>query len=382
MHRAIKLGRFAGLHVSADWSLAFACVLVWFYLALGLFQTWRPQWTPATAWLAAFSVVVLYFASVLLHELTQAIVARRSGVEIRSVRLLIFGGVPHPGLKPAPPATEWRMAGAGLVLTLLVATLCFALASAESNAGSTILICVGWMNIGLCAINLLPGYPLDGGRALRAFVWAASGDHHRATWLVCRIGQAFGWGAILYGVALCLGMSVPALGREGSTGPWLMLIGWFLITAARVSYRSMLIVDLYRGLAALELLAEVAVSNLMRDVPTRMHPRDPLRDAADRVTAACEQPPLPIEADGIFLGWVRREDLASCERREVGEPRLAELMIPVNCLPTVRPEQTVAEVVALMNQCCLDYVAVVRQRRLLGMVSRDDVITWMCRGGG
>jgi CBS-domain-containing membrane protein len=119
----------------------------------------------------------------------------------------------------------------------------------------------------------------------------------------------------------------------------------------------------------------------MREVPTRMHPKDVLRDVHDRVPTAAEQPLLPIEADGIFLGWVCREDLAGREYRELGGPALAELMTPVNHLPTVRPEQTIAEAVALMNQRCLDYVAVVRQRRLLGMVSRDDVITWICRGG-
>jgi Mg/Co/Ni transporter MgtE len=119
----------------------------------------------------------------------------------------------------------------------------------------------------------------------------------------------------------------------------------------------------------------------MRDDPTRMHPKDVLRDVHDRAPPAAEQPLLPIEADGIFLGWVRREDLAGSERREVGGPRLAELMIPANYLPTVRPEQTVAEAVSLMNRCCLDHVAVVRRQRLLGMVSREDVITWMCGGG-
>lgn len=381
MHSAIKLGRFVGVQVGADWSLVFMVVLITLHLATGVFPAWQPQWTPALSWLAAFGAAVLFFASVLVHELTQAVVARRAGVEVRSVTLFAFGGIPYTGLQPAPPATELRMAMAGPIVSLLLAMLCFGLASAEPSPGSIILASVAWMNVALCAVNLLPAYPLDGGRALRAFVWAVSGRYHWATWLVCRMGQAFGWAAMVCGVALCLGMSVPLLGREASAGPWLMLTGWFLSRAALAGYRSMLMVDLYRGLAALELLAEVAVSNVMRDVPTRMHPKDVLRDVHDRAPPAAEQPLLPVEADGIFLGWVRREDLAGSERREVGGPRLAELMIPVNYLPTVRPEQTVAEAVALMNRCCLDYVAVVRRQRLLGMVSREDVIAWICGGG-
>lgn len=380
MHGAIQLSRIAGVQVSADWSLALMFVLIALHLATDVFQARHPAWTPAIAWLAAFGAAVLFFASVLVRELTQAIIARRGGADVYGVTLFGFGGIPYTGLEPTAPAMELRMAIAGPIVSLLVGMSCFVVASAESTAGSTILVSVGWMNIGLCAINLLPGYPLDGGRALRALMWTSTSDFHRATWIACRMGQAIGWTAILCGMILCFGVSVPVLGRATSAGPWLMLGGWLLHRAAVRSHRNTLIVDVYRGLVALEVLADVAVTNLMRDVPARMHPRDAVRDLDGRVPAAAEQP-LPIEADGVFLGWVRREDLAGFELRDLGGLRLAELMIPANCVPTIRPEQTVAEAVVLMNQCCLDHVAVVRHRRLLGMLSREDVITWVCRGG-
>jgi CBS-domain-containing membrane protein len=158
-----------------------------------------------------------------------------------------------------------------------------------------------------------------------------------------------------------------------------MLAGWFLIRAAVASHRSSLTVDVCRGLVALDRLTDLTTSQqLMREVSTRLHPLVRLRDLHDRAALFAEQPLLPIEVDGVFLGWVRREDLTGLEYDALGELRLGELMIPITYLPTVQPEQTLAEAVALMNRCCLDYIAVVRQRRLLGIVSREDVITWLC----
>lgn len=381
MHGKTALGRIAGVEVNADWTLAVTVAAIVLFLTTGASPSFQSQLKPAVELLAACGAAVLFLVSVLAHELAQAIVARRSGAAILSLTLFGFGGIPYTGLAPAPAATELRMAVAGPIVSLLLGMLCLALASADASAGSAILMSVGWMNIALCAVSLLPGYPLAAGRALRAILWVASADHHRATWLACRIGHALGCAAILCGIALCFGVSVPVLSRAGFIGPWLMLAGWFLSRAARASYRNQLIVDVHGALAALEDLTYVAVSNVMRDVQTRMHPRDVVRDLRERIPALVEQPLLPIEADGVFLGWVRREDFAGCDFAGRGEQQLAELMIPVTYLPTVRPEQTIGEAVALMNRSCLDHVAVVRQRRLLGTVSREDVITWMCRGG-
>jgi CBS domain-containing protein len=247
------------------------------------------------------------------------------------------------------------------------------------NPGATILLCLGWMNLAVCAINLFPGYPLDGGRALRAILWGATGDQRWATRIACRIGQGLGGVSILCGVAISFGVSVPGLGEDLSSGPWLMLMGWFQSRAAAASYCGMTIADAYRDLLFLDALTDVGVGRVMRDVPVRMHPMIQLRDLRGRVPLAAEQPLLPVELHGKFLGWVTIEDLGAFEFGTLGALRLCDVMLPVRYLPVVRPEQTIAEAVALMNRDCIDYVPVVREQRLLGIVSREDVVIWMCR---
>jgi CBS domain-containing protein len=139
----------------------------------------------------------------------------------------------------------------------------------------------------------------------------------------------------------------------------------------------MLLVDICRGLAALDALIDAPVRKVMGRAPACMQPTDALGESCNGFSS--EQALLPIEADGRFLGWVRREDLNGLGRADLAGLRLAELMIPVKYLPTVRPEQTIAEVVTLMNRCCLDHIPVLTQERLIGIVSREDVVTWMCR---
>jgi Zn-dependent protease len=165
MHGRVSLGRIAGVEVSAQWSLAVMVVAIVLFLAAGAFPSLQPQLTPFIAVLAACGAAVLFVASVLAHELAQAIVARRGGARFRSLTLFGFGGIPYTGLDPAPPAVELRMAVAGPMLSLLLGMLCFAMASANASPGSAILVSVGWMNVALCAVNLLPGYPLAAGRA-------------------------------------------------------------------------------------------------------------------------------------------------------------------------------------------------------------------------
>jgi len=397
MDGVIGLGRFARAEFTADWSFAVTLVLLAIYLATGVFPAWHADWTATACWLTACSAAVLFAASVLVHELMHVIAGREDGARIRGATLFPLGGITHTGLEPTSPATELRMAIAGPAVSLLLAMACFALASAgpqpmdfwdlsriaESSAalnpGATVLLCLGWMNIAVCAINLLPGYPLDGGRALRAILSGITGDQRWVTRIVCRIGQGLGWASIVCGVGMSLGVSLPVLGDDLSGGPWLMLLGWFQHRAATASYCGMMILDAYHDLLFLDALTDVSVSRVMRDVPVRMHPMVELRQLRGHVPRSTEQPLLPVELDGTFLGWIGINDLGGFEFGTLGNLRLCDVMLPVRYLPAVRPEQTIAEAVALMNRDCIDYVPVVHERRLLGIVTREDVVIWMCR---
>ena len=397
MDGVIRLGRFAHAEFTADWSFAVTFVLLAIHLATSVFPAWHADWTPIVCWLTACGAAVLFAASVLIHELIHVIAGRAGGTRIRGATLFPLGGITHTGLESMLPATELRMATAGPAVSLLLAMGCFALASAGPqpmdfrdlsriaelsttlSPGSTILLSLGWMNVAVCAINLLPGYPLGGGRALRAILWGATGDQRLATRIACRIGQGLGWALVLCGVALSLDISMPVLGDDFAGGPWLMLLGWFQHRAASASYCGMLVADAYRDLLFLDALTDVTVTKVMRDVPVRMHPMVELRQLRGHVPPSAEQPLLPVELDGKFLGWVGIDDLGSFEFGTLGALRLCDVMLPVRYLPTVRPEQTIAEAVALMNRDCIDYVPVVHEQRLLGIVSRADVVIWICR---
>ncbi|HEY4013324.1 MAG TPA: site-2 protease family protein [Polyangiaceae bacterium] len=250
---AFRLGRVFGIEIRVDWSWVFIFVLMTWNLASG-FVAWHPDWPGPERVLVAAVASVLFFACVLAHELAHSVVATRLGLRVRSITLFLFGGVSNIEHEPPSAGSEFATAVVGPLTSLVLGVLFVALASAltpfsvhggaEAEAmlaqlgpGATLLAWLGPVNIGVGLFNLIPAFPLDGGRVLRATLWGLSKDWRFATMAASAIAQVVGWGFIVAGIAMSFGATLPLVGAGVSSGLWLAFIGWWVHSAASQSFR-------------------------------------------------------------------------------------------------------------------------------------------------
>jgi Zn-dependent protease len=235
MRSNIRLGRVAGIEIGINWSwLVVFALLVW-TLATGIFPSTNPELSGGAHLAMAIAATILFFCSLLLHELGHSLRARREGMAIEGITLWLFGGVARfRGMFPSPNA-ELRIAVAGPLVSLLLGT-CFVLISIVPGLPPGVDGVVSWLgyiNFTLLVFNLIPALPLDGGRVLRAILWKARDDFASATRLAANVGRAFGYLFIAGGLALFVL-------RGSFSGAWLAFIGWFLLEAATAEARSAL----------------------------------------------------------------------------------------------------------------------------------------------
>lgn len=386
MYRGLRLGRIGDIEIVADWSLLIVFFLITFSLAVGMFPAWHPDWTPRVSWLTALAAAVLFFMSITAHELSHAFVGRRGGVRIRRITLFAFGGIAHMENEPPSWKVELRMAVVGPVTSLLLGVTFLGMAAAmigdiaidESQANAflarltpaeSVLLWLGWINVGLAMFNLVPGFPLDGGRVLRSIAWGATGSIQRATRLASLAGQAFAWLLMTTGFAMALGLRVPVFGTGFAGGLWLLLIGWFLNNAAIASYRQVLIN---------EALENVPVADLMQTHIVRVAPAMTVRELVDRCVMASGQRAFPVEnASGDFLGLVALRDVGKLNLKRWESATLGEIMAPAANLTKLSSQQTIGEVIDQLVRPDVEQLPVLDGRRLIGLLGREELAKWL-----
>ena len=231
MGASLRLGKILGIpvEINASWLVVFLLLTV---VLVQEFGDTSLNWPVAQRWLVAMVMVVLFFISVLTHELSHSVLARHKGIPVQGITLFIFGGVSRLGRQPDRPMTEFSVAVIGPLTSLLLAAffggVWYLLGSPDSTLG-VVLFLLAWANLSLGVFNLLPGYPLDGGRVLRAAVWGITGSHRRGTYVATRAGQAIG------GITVLLGVAMGVFGNV-LDGVWIALVGGFLFSVATVSY--------------------------------------------------------------------------------------------------------------------------------------------------
>jgi Zn-dependent protease len=386
MRRGIHLGRIAAIEIVADWSLLIIFVLITFSLAMLVFPTWHPDWEPGLAWITALGAAVLFFASVLAHELSHALVGRRSGIVVRRITLFVFGGMAHMEKEPPNWRSELVMAAAGPITSLVLGVIFLTLSAAltgpleldpDNGAAAhlaalsplaTLLLWLGLINVLLALFNLVPGFPLDGGRVLRAILWGLTGSLRRATRWASLSGQGFAWLLIGTGLMMIFGFQVPVLGVGLLPGLWLMFIGWFLNNAALVSYRQLLVQ---------ETLEDVPVGKIMQTRVTRIDPRMSVRTLIDEHLMASGQRVFPVEENGRFIGMVCFQDLAGSRPEDRELLTVRDVMTPIAKLATVSVAEDASEALAAIAQRNVNQLPVLDGRKLVGLVRREDVLKWL-----
>ena len=385
MRSGFKVGTLFGISIHVDWSWVLIFLLVTWNLAGAVFPSLHPDWSIGMNIALGVAASLLFFISILLHELAHSLVAKARGLPVRRITLFFFGGVSNIEREPPSPFTEFLMAIVGPLTSLLlgfgfiwlgrqnIPEMDNALSRpAQLLRGldplSTMLLWLGPINILLGLFNLIPGFPLDGGRVLRAILWALTKDFRRATRWATIVGQAVGWLMILAGVAMVFGATVPILGSGTLNGMWLAFIGWFLVQAASQSYQLVVVEDMLEGVPITRLMREPAPA-VPPDLPISALVYDHIMQGDDRAFPV-------VEADRL-LGVVYIENLRELNRSAWDQTTVRQVMVPQNELEIVTPREDAMDAFQKLTQREMRQIPVVQNGKLVGMLRRRDILRWL-----
>jgi Zn-dependent protease/predicted transcriptional regulator len=364
---AFSLGRVLGVEIRlhATWFFVFLLVVV----SLATMGT-RPGETPVSLpvrLLLAALVAVLFFGSVVLHELAHAVVARRHGIMVREITLFIFGGAATLEQESPDPRTELLVAGVGPLSSAGIAGVFFAAWLLLSGSGSEPLqvlagpaLELASINLLLAAFNLIPGFPMDGGRLLRAVVWGATKDFVRATRIATRVGRIFAY--LLIGIGFVIALRVDVVG-----GLWLSFIGWFLNHAAEASYKRVALEKLMEG---------IRVQDVMEREVASVSPNLTLDTLVDQHLLSGRASLYPVIHDGDLVGTVEIGQVSRVPRGDWSVTRVTDVMTRGTGLVTLTEPQPLWQAVTRFEESGTPAIPVVDAedgRRLLGLVTRDGV---------
>ncbi len=384
MKNGLRIGRLFGINIYLDWSWLLIFLLVAWSLATQ-FVLMHPAWGPELAWSVAIAAALLFFASVLAHELAHAIVAQAQGIPVRNITLFLFGGVANIQQEPRSPRGEFLLAIVGPLTSLAIGGFCllavslFAPLSADAalNPGlafasldplTTLLLWLGSANIVLGIFNLLPGFPLDGGRVLRAILWGVTGNFRTATRWAAGVGQVLAWLLIFSGIAMIFGVEIPFFGTGLIGGLWLAFIGWFMSSAARQSYQQVVVHDMLEGVPA---------ARLMRANVPAVSPGTSTSDLVHHYMMGTDERAFPVLDGDRLVGLVTLEDIRKVAREDWDTTSAAEIMTPADQLAVVQPQDDASAALDKLTERNVHQVPVISNGHLVGLVRSSDIMRWL-----
>ncbi len=385
MRSGFKIGKLFGINIYVDWSWIFIFLLVTWNLAGGVFFELHPDWSTALRWTIGIIAALLFFASVLAHELAHSLVAKSRGIPVRNITLFLFGGVSNIQREPTSPGIEFFMAVVGpltsivlgiifLVLGGISAGLLGAVVSNPLNVFAglgpvpTLLLWLGPINIILGLFNLIPGFPLDGGRVLRSILWGATHNLRRATQWASWVGQAVAWIFIIAGLAMIFGLNIPFFGTGFIGGVWLAFIGWFLNNAAAQSYQQVVVEDILEG---------VPVSQLMYSKVPTVSPDTTVGALVHNYIMGTEERAFPVVQNDCLEGLVCLEDVRQVPRERWDQTTVREIMTPAAKLVTASPREDATEALNDLTSKDVRQVPVVQDGHLVGLLRQRDIMRWL-----
>lgn len=366
--RGFTLFKLSGFAVRVDWSwLIIAGLLTW-SLARGVFPVDYAGMAPATYWWMGAVGTLGLFLSITLHEFGHSLVARRFGIPMKGITLFIFGGVAEMGEEPPNAKAEFFMAIAGPLVTVVLAGLFFGLAH-WSRAAAWPLPAVGvlhylaWINLIVLAFNLVPAFPLDGGRVLRSALWGWKKDIRWATWLASGIGTAFAYALLAWGIfSFFFGNFVG--------GIWLFLIGLFLRSASRMSYQQVLLQQSLSG---------EPVRRFMTANPVTVAPAASVKSIVEDFLYKYPYKFYPVVEHGQLLGCITLDQVKQVPKDE-WERRTAEsVAAPCSRDNIVEPETDAAKALSTMSRNHVSRLMVVDHGELVGVVALKDLLNFLTR---
>lgn len=358
--QSVRLGRILGIPVGVNysWFIIFALITV---TLGGQFAYVYPEWLTTVHYIAGIITSLLFFLSVLLHELGHSFAAKQKGIKVRAITLFIFGGVAQITREPDRPMTEFYIAIMGPVVSIALAGLFWVLSVVFQPISEVVVAITQWLariNFILVVFNMIPGFPLDGGRVFRAIVWFYVESYEQATKIASGVGQAVAYVFILGGIFLIVG-------GYWINGLWIAFIGWFLLTAAQQVAQYVTLKSALRGIKSRDVMqtdcprvsAQTTVSALIDEYLFRTGRRAF----------------LVIDRDSL-AGLVTLHQIKQLPRDAWHQTTLGDIMTPISELHWVYPDTDITEVLDIMNAEDVNQIPVLSNGKLEGIIGRDHLL--------
>jgi Zn-dependent protease/CBS domain-containing protein len=361
---SIQIAKIGGIaiNIHVSWILIF--ILITWTLAGSYFPQNYPNWSLALYWTIGLATSILFFVSVLLHELAHSFVARARGLPVQDITLFIFGGVAQIGEEPETPATEFVMALVGPLSSIVLGAVFGAvwfLASPINEPLAALGAYLAFINVILGVFNMIPGFPLDGGRVLRSILWQATGNLQRATRWASLVGQGVAYLFILAGIW-------QIFTGDWVGGLWIAFIGWFLDNAASSSYRQLTVRNLLAG-------------HKVREVMSRECPEVDAGLTLDRLISEHMLPLgtrcFPVIEGGLLRGLLTLHNIRGVPQERWGTTTVEQVMTPLQELKKVGPDVELWTAMQNMTEEGVNQLPVMDDGQLLGMLGRDNIVSFI-----
>jgi Zn-dependent protease len=361
--KRVKIFSLLGFEVRLDLSWFFIAVFIAWSLSAGLFPYYYKDLSPLTYWLMGIAGTLGLFLGIVIHEFAHSLVARHYGMPMKGITLFIFGGVAEMGDEPSSPKVEFLMAIAGPVTSIILALIFLGLAAWAEQADAPlalfgVLRYLGAINGILAAFNLLPAFPLDGGRVLRSILWGLKQDLRWATRVSSKIGYAFAVILIVLGF-------IQIVQGNFIGGIWWVLIGFFLQNAARMSYQQLL---------AKQVLLGEPVRRFMKTDPTVVSPSLTIKQLVEDYFYTYHYKMFPVVADGKLQGCISTQQVKSIPRGDWASHTVAEFSNSCDRENSISPDTDALHALEIMNRTNRSRLLVTEGDRLIGILSLKDLL--------
>lgn len=354
----IPLGRIFGIPIFVHTSWFIIFLLITFTLAIQ-FRSQHPGWTAQQHWILGLATSILFFASVVFHELSHSVVARHYKIPVQSITLFVFGGLSRIARDPENAMQEFNVAIAGPLSSLVLAG-CFWIVYRYVSAGEMVHAAAGWLweiNLMLALFNLVPGFPLDGGRVLRSMAWGVTRNFTRATQIASNAGKLFAY--LMIGIGLW-----QALNGNWVGGLWLAFIGWFLLTAAQESYVHVALRNMLAGVSARDIMT-TDVPTVPRETSIEEYVQEVFRTGRRCHVALAGNEPVGL----MTLAAAR-----SVPRDDWQSMAVQAVMLPVDKIHSAAPDEPALGVLQRMQTEDINQMPVISDHHIVGMISRDTIL--------
>ena len=364
MEASWKLGRIRGIEIGVHYTWIFIFALLSYSLAVDYFPSLYGNWSTGQYWTISIIASLLLFASVVAHELGHSFVAIARGIPVKSITLFIFGGVASLSQDTEDARTEFQVAIAGPAVSFVIAAVSLGLSYLMRDVNSQlegIFFYLAMANGLLVAFNLIPGFPLDGGRVFRSIVWGITHSMERATNIAGTVGVIIGYLFIVLGIFVMFsGVLI--------SGIWFVAIGWFLQNAAQQSMQQLRMDQTFH---------DVSIAMLMQVNPPSVEPQATLEDLVEHHILGQNTRGVPVVQDGILKGIITLSDIKSVPRLQWRDYRVLDRMTPRDRLVTVTPDSPLSEALQEMSARDIHQIPVVRGDALVGLLTRNDIIRFI-----